>query len=63
MDKQRLPEMYMQIRTILASVSQFMPIFHYLIKEESMVAPSKHADSFDPTPFRYVLLKACQLVD
>lgn len=45
MDKQRLPEMYMQIRTILACVLFFMLIFYYPIKEILSWWLPKYADS------------------
>lgn len=45
MDKQRLPEMYMQIRTILACVLFFMLIFYYPIKEVLSWWLPKYADS------------------
>ena len=45
MDKQRLPEMYIQIRTILACVLFFMLIFYYPIKEILSWWLPKYADS------------------
>ena len=45
MDRQRLPEMYQQIRTILACVLFFMLIFYYPIKEILSWWLPKYADS------------------
>lgn len=45
MDKQRLPEMYIQIRTILACILFFMLILYYPIKEILSWWLPKYADS------------------
>ncbi|MFV0635176.1 lipopolysaccharide biosynthesis protein [Mitsuokella sp. WILCCON 0060] len=45
MDQQRLPEMYRQIRTILACVLFFMLVFYYPIKEILSWWLPKYADS------------------